>query len=115
MLITATGYAIGHYARWLKRGAVRLEVACPDPLVQVTAFADAASRRLILVVIVNAAEARTLSLRAKGLQLAGEAAGEQSTAQRFWQALAPLPASADGVRITLPALSVTTLACPLKE
>jgi hypothetical protein len=115
VLITATGYAIGHYARWLKRGAVRLEAASPDPLVQVTAFADAASKRLILVIVVNAAEARTLSVSAKGLQLTGEVAGEQSTADRFWQALVPVPASADGVRVTLPPLSVTTLACPWKE
>ena len=42
--ITGLGYAVGHYARWLNRGAVRVEVTTNDPLVLASAFVDAAAR-----------------------------------------------------------------------
>jgi O-glycosyl hydrolase len=77
VLITGLGYAIGHYARWLKRGAVRIEAECPDPLVQATAFRDDATGRLTLVVINNAAEARDLAIRLSGIRIKGRVAGEQ--------------------------------------
>lgn len=38
--ITGIGYAIGHYARWIKPGAKRADVSSSNPLVQVTAFRD---------------------------------------------------------------------------
>jgi len=36
--ITGIGYAIGHYARWLNEGAVRIQAESSEPRVQVTAL-----------------------------------------------------------------------------
>src|SRR3989338_3365615 len=58
--ITGMGYAIGHYARWIKKGAVRIEAESSDPLVQVTAFRDDSQKRMVLVVINNASTEREL-------------------------------------------------------
>ena len=86
--ITGMGYAIGHYARWVRRGAVRIDAESSDPLVQVTAFRDDADKRLVLVVINNARESQRLLISAKSFSLAGRITGEQSTAHVFWKALA---------------------------
>ena len=111
--ITGTGYAIGHYARWIKRGAVRIEAESSAPLVQVTAFRDDEGKRCVLVVINNASEAQTLAVNLKGLEISGDITGEQSTEQARWQALPALkPAGAAAFKVTLPPLSVTSLAVP---
>ena len=79
----------------------------------VTAFRDDARKRLVLVVINNAAEPRAVRVALSKLSVAGEIAGEQSYAHARWEALKPLAADApDGFRAVLPALSVTTLAVP---
>jgi hypothetical protein len=36
--ITTGGYALGHYARWIKKGDVRVEATSTEPSVMVTAF-----------------------------------------------------------------------------
>jgi O-glycosyl hydrolase len=114
VLITGMGYAIGHYARWIKRGAVRLEAASSDDLVQVTAFRDAAAGRLVLVVINNAPAARTLEVTASRLALKGAVVAEQSVAHRYWEKLKEFaPAAADRFGTQLPPLSVTTFAAAL--
>jgi O-glycosyl hydrolase len=112
--ITGTGYAIGHYARWLRRGAVRLEADSTDPLVQVTAFRDDGPKRLVLVLINNSPAPQGVRVDAKGLALSGKVTGEQSAEKAFWKPLAPLEASGGApLAVTLPPLSVTTLAAPL--
>jgi O-glycosyl hydrolase len=111
VIITGMGYAIGHYARWIDRGAVRIEAATGDPLVQVTAFRDDGRGHLVLVAINNAPTERTLEVNLSGLELAGDLTGEQSTAAAYWQTLVPFPpASATSFTVTLPAESVTSLA-----
>lgn len=115
VLITGIGYAIGHYARWIKRDAVRLEATSSDPLVQVTAFNDAASGRLVLVIINNNSEAKSLDVRVSDLAVKGPVTGEQSVAHHYWTKIAELtPAAADRLTIDLPAMSVTTLAAGAK-
>lgn len=112
--ITGMGYAIGHYARWLRPGSVRLEAESSEPLVQVTAFRDGAAGRLVLVLINNSPHPQAVRVEVKGLALAGKVAGEQSTEKAFWTALEPqTPASATSLGTTLPALSVTSLGAPL--
>lgn len=109
--ISGLGYAIGHYARWIKKGAVRLDATSVDPLLQVTAFRDPTQNRLVLVLINNAATAQSVRIALNGVQVSGPVTGEQSTAAAAWQALAPV-APADGgqtIAVTLPSESVTTL------
>jgi O-glycosyl hydrolase len=114
VLITGMGYAIGHYGRWIKRGAVRLQATSSDELVQVTAFRDAAAGRLVLVVINNASAARTLEVAASRLALKDAVAGEQSVAHHYWEKLKEFaPAAADRFQTQLPPLSVTTFAAAL--
>lgn len=110
--ITGTGRAIGHYARWIKRGAVRLEASSADPLLQVTALRDDAQKRIVLVVINNADQPRTLAVNLRGLALAGNVEGEQSTERAAWQSIEKFDTAADGFRTQVPALSVTTFSTP---
>ncbi len=111
--ITTMGYAIGHYARWIRRGAVRIEARSNDPLLLVTAFRDDAQSRIVLVVINNAAESKTLDVNLKGVALTGNLTGEQSTAAGFWKPLASFrPASSTSFTMQVPGLSVTSVAGP---
>ena len=108
VLITGMGYAIGHYARWLERGAVRLEVESPDPLLLVTAFRDP-RRRLVLVMINNATEERRLKVVLSGIRVTGSVNGEESSETVRWHALEPLATESPsrfGTRV--PGKSVTT-------
>ena len=108
--ITGMGYAIGHYARWVRRGAVRLEADAADPLVQVTAFRDDAQQRLVLVIINNSPQAQTARVNVKGLGLSGPVAGEQSTEKAFWHRIEPFETTAPSAfKVVLPPLSVTSL------
>ena len=112
VFITEMGRAIGHYARWVPRGSVRVEASSPDPLVQVTAFEEARDGRLALVLINNATSARVAQIRVQGLSLKPATAveGEQSTAGNLWKRVTAGAASPTGFTVTLPALSVTSAA-----
>jgi len=64
--ITSTGRAIGHYARFIRRGAKRIDATSNDPLLLVSAFRDnTQGGRLVLVAINNAAA--VMKAAAKGL------------------------------------------------
>ncbi|MDX1547728.1 MAG: T9SS type A sorting domain-containing protein [Rhodothermales bacterium] len=113
VFISGMGYAIGHYARWVKRGAVRIGAASSDPLLQVTAFDDAARDRIVLVLINNAETARPLRVVLQGTSAAGTVGGEQSAGTARWQPLpAFAPAGPQRVALAVPARSVTTIAIP---
>jgi O-glycosyl hydrolase len=111
--ITEMGRAIGHYARFVPRGSVRIDGSSDDPLVQVTAFRDAKNARLVLVAINNASATRTLAVSVAGLSLEGTVTGEQSTAAAAWAPLPAVTARAAGFGADVPALSVTTFAAKL--
>lgn len=112
--ITGMGYAIGHYARWLRPGAVRLGSTSSDPLVLVTAFENSGGGqrgKLVLVIINNAAVSKSLQIGITGANLDSSLRGEQSTRAAAWQPLAEAVANAENqVRVVVPAYSVTTLA-----
>jgi O-glycosyl hydrolase len=112
VVITATGRAIGHYARFIRRGATRIEATSSDPLVLVTAFRDdTQAGRFVLVVVNNAAEDRTLDVAVSGLALDTAIRSEQSTAAAAWQEREALtPTTAPGFAVTVPPESVTTFA-----
>lgn len=108
--ITGMGYAIGHYARWLKRGAVRVEAKTGDPLVLISAFRDDARRRATLVLINNAEGARRVSVSINGLTLRGPLQGEQSSGTTRWQSLPLSPSMPSNFEVILPPQSVTSIA-----
>ncbi len=109
--ITGTGYAIGHYARWIRRGAVRIDAESDDPLVQVSAFRDDTQKRMILVVINNNRDAVAVDLQAAGqVALSADFRGEQSSADGYWIPLTPAsPPEGSNIAIQLPPRSVTSL------
>lgn len=109
--ITGMGYAIGHYARWIKPGAVRVDAQSSDPLVQVTAFRDDTAGRVSFVLINNSSAPTTATVNLNAAALSGNLTGEQSTPAAYWAPLAAFaPDSATRFHIALPATSVTSVA-----
>ena len=107
---TGIGYAIGHFARWVKKGAVRIEATCNDPLLQVVAFRHDGQKRLVVVIINNAPAERTLQVNVNGLTLSGKVEGEQSTAKAYWEPIGPFaPATSTSFLLSVPAESVTSI------
>jgi O-glycosyl hydrolase len=107
--ISGMGYAIGHYARWVNKGAVRIDANSGDPLVQVTAFRDDTASSLALVLINNAPDSRNVHVSLNGLSLSGNLRGESSTASGYWQPLPPVTlSSATDFTMALPPYSVTS-------
>jgi hypothetical protein len=109
--ISGTGYAIGHYARWIRRGAVRVGSETDDPLVLASAFRDDAQRRIVAVVINNHPDPVTVVVRTSGgVELSGKVKGEQSGADGYWLPLASEELREDrSITTVLPARSVTSL------
>jgi O-glycosyl hydrolase len=113
--IGGTGRAIGHYARWVRRGARSVDSESDDPLVLVSAFRDDRAGRLVAVVINNDREARSMALSVAGRSAAGEVKGEQSSAAGYWRALDGVGPAADGrIALVLPGHSVTSLSMTLR-
>jgi len=109
VVITGMGYAIGHWGRFVPRGSIRVAATAPDPLVQITAFLDDATERMVVVAINNALDPRTIDVAAAGLAVKGALTGIRSTAEERWVPLAMLAASADGgFSDVIPPHSVTT-------
>ncbi len=111
--IPGMGFAIGHYARWIPHGYLRVDARSSDPLVLVTAFRDEAWKRLVLVVINNEAQPATVSVQLKGFaqELPLKFTGEQSSAQGAWAPVVPIGfADSSQIRFSLSAHSVTTVA-----
>ncbi|HWE49872.1 MAG TPA: hypothetical protein VG273_08790 [Bryobacteraceae bacterium] len=114
--ITGIGYAIGHYARWIKPGAMRVEATSSDPLVQVTAFHDKLRTRTSLILINNSIQPVTVSIDPGGFAGSGPWDGEQSTPAAYWKRLVPVPRESSSVlRMRLPPISVTSLAGPARK
>ncbi len=114
VVISPMGRAIGHYARWIKRGAVRIEATTDDPLVQVTAFRDDAQGRLVLVAINNADTTQTLTVSAANApSLTGNLSGELSTSTTdVWMPFSGTATSA-GWTVDVPPHSVSSMAASL--
>lgn len=114
--ILGMGYAIGHYARWITKDAVRLEATSGEPLVQVTAFRDDGRKTVVLVLLNNAAGTAQVKVSLKGFGNKGvlKFEGEQSTAHAFWAKLPSFDGdAADRLHINIPARSVTSLSARL--
>ena len=105
--ITGIGYAIRHYARWVKPGAVRVDATSSEPPVQVSVFRDDGRGTVALVLINNAATPKSVSINFTGLSVTGNWTGEQSTVSGYWKPFAA--ASATPFTIILPETSVTSI------
>lgn len=114
--ISGTGYAIGHFARWVRRGAVRVEAATDDPRVLAIAFRDDARKRIVAVAINNHREQVVLAVRTAGAAaLDGTIAGEQSSLLGWWLPLEAPSWNKDGAAVVaLPGRSVTTLSLGMR-
>lgn len=115
--ISGTGYAIGHYARWVKRGAARIESETSDPLVLASVFRDDALKKIIAVLINNNREPVLAAIATKQrIEFSGEPKGEQSSAEGYWLPLTDSSLRIDGSDITalLPARSVTSLSVGIR-
>lgn len=112
VFITETGYAIGHYARWLSRGSVRVDATSTDALVQVSAFRDDSQGRVVAVLINNTNSAQPAQVSVTGTQLDSSRAveGETSVAGAYWTPLTGVTATSTGFSTALPPMSVTTVA-----
>jgi O-glycosyl hydrolase len=116
VMITGMGYAIGHYARWVRPGAVRVAATSEQLLLQPTAFWDDAQSRVSLVMINNADDPMTVDVELNGLALTGPLDGERSTGDlsfpaSYWQPLAAWqPDTSTAFSIGIPPLSVTSIA-----
>ena len=111
VIITSMGRAIGHYARWVDPGAVRVEAASRDSLVQVSAFRDDARGRFSAVLINNHPEERTVRVDVSGLSLTGPLQGEASAADRRWDPLDPVAVEGGAsFTLTLPGHGVVSVA-----
>src|SRR5260370_7515212 len=112
--ITGIGYAIGHYARWVKPGSVRIHAPSSDALVQITAFRDDKQQRVALVLINNSPIAKNVTFNLRGLALTGNVTGEQSTRSGYWQPISAFAPTGPGAfSITLPNMSVTSVGVSL--
>ncbi len=109
--ISGTGHAIGHFARWIRRGALRVETSTDDAKVLAIAFRDDSRRRILVVAINNHRDPVTLLVRTSGAPPPdGTIAGEQSSAAGWWLPVAQANARDDGAAaVSLPGRSVTTL------
>jgi O-glycosyl hydrolase len=113
--IGGTGHAIGHFARWVRRGAHVVSSEADDPLVLVSAFRDDKASRLIAVVINNDGAARAVALSVEGRQVAGDVRGEQSSAAGHWLAIDGAQLTADGrIALVVPGHSVTSVSVALR-
>src|SRR5206468_3620127 len=113
--ITGMGYAVGHYARWIRRGTIRIGATSEKSRVIATAFRDVANSRLVVVVVNNEATEQLLQVRLSGASAGGNANGESSYGSVRWKAIPPFAAASGGDFETVaPANSVVTLAIPIR-
>lgn len=113
--ITGMGYAIGHYARWLRAGTRRLETSSSVARVPSLAFQDGSGNRVVVVATNASAKPQLIRVRIAGAAPAGTFSGEVSSQSVRWQAITGTISSATGIAEFLaPARSVVTMAIPLR-
>jgi O-glycosyl hydrolase len=113
VIISPMGRAIGHYARWIHKGATRVEATTGDPLVLATAFVDASQGRVVVVAINNASTDGALDIAVSGVQLAGAVEGELSKPGTLWSSVAGVTANGGHIKYQLPTHGVVTLSAAI--
>lgn len=113
VLTTGMGYAIGHYARFVEPGSVRLGTGADDPGVLPSAFLAAGGDRVVLVVVNAHARPVELAFRLEGAEARGEAAGEVSHSDVRRERIPGIAPSSGSFGYVMPARSVATLVIPV--
>ena len=112
VIVTATGQAIGHFGRWLHRGARYLEGESSNPFVLVSPFLD--SNRFVAVLVNTAATMIRATIRIEGSAFAGTVNGERSRTGAYREAVPPVEASGSSLALDLPGWSVTSITVPVQ-
>lgn len=113
--ITGMGYAVGHYARWVKPGTAVLQSISSNPQVLVTGFRDTERNRVVVVATNANATPQLLRVRIEGATLTGAMSGEASHGDVRWTAITGARLASDGMlEVVAPARSVVSLALPLQ-
>jgi hypothetical protein len=109
LTITGMGYAIGHYARYVKKGALRIEAISNNNKVQVSAFKE--SNQYSFVLINNETAAQTINVTLFNGTLGTMLRGEHSygTSNRWTPITDFSPSSQTTFQITLQPESVTSV------
>ncbi|MDQ3041115.1 MAG: hypothetical protein M3R11_01900 [Acidobacteriota bacterium] len=106
--ITGMGHAIGHYARYVKKGALRISATASNNKVQVSAFKR--SNQYSFVFINNETTAQTINVTLSNGTLGAILRGEHSYGTSRWTALANFsPSSPVTFQITLQPESITSI------
>lgn len=114
--ISGIGYAIGHFARWVLPGSVRIDAQSDNKLLKVSAFRSDKQKRLTLIVINNATSASELKLNVKNMAMHGAVTGEYSDSSNRWRNLSTLiPQDNRTFQLTVGPESVTSLSVTLAE
>jgi hypothetical protein len=112
--LTTGAYSLGHYARWVNPGDIRVDANSDNGLVQISAFRDDTNASEVCVLINNSSQDQTVTLTLANGTFGGQLYGEQSTAGALWSPLSGIvPTDETHVTLMLPAQSVVSLAGPL--
>lgn len=112
VIITAVSQAMGHYGRWLRRGARYLEGESSNPFVLISPFLD--RDRLVAVLVNTAASDARVVIRLEGSEFSGAVSGDRSLAGAYRKALPSFEAHGSLLELDLPGWSVTSVAVPVR-
>lgn len=112
VFLGAIGHAIGHYGRWLRKGARYLQGQASSPFVLVSPFRDRG--RLVAVLVNTAKSGIRATIRLRGGEFSGPVAGDQTRTGSCRQPIASVEADGPSLDLDLPAWSVTTLSAPIR-
>ena len=112
VIVTAMGHAIGHYGRWLRRGARYLEGKSSNPFMLVSPFLD--RDRLVAVLVNTAASKIRVTIRLQGSAFSGTITGDQTRAGAYRETIPSFDAQGPSVALDLPGWSVTSVAVPVQ-
>lgn len=115
ILTTGMAYAVGHYARWIRRGAIRIEATSDRARVIVSAFRDPPRGRLVVVTVNNEAVSQLLRIQVQGAAAQAPISGEVSYQTTRWEPFTGVAPTREGeIQYVAPARSVVTIAIPIE-
>ncbi len=113
--VTGMGYAVGHYARWVKPGATQVTASTDNAAVMASAFRDPSSGRLVVVTINTSSAPQLLRIRINGAAATGPVTGEASHGAARWAPISASRVASDGaIEVVAPARSVLTVASSMR-